>query len=56
MNTITKEILSTEDLDTKEKDILYSIILQPRIGFIQLSTNDGKKISNFTQSKFLKKF
>ncbi|KAG8187463.1 hypothetical protein JTE90_009532 [Oedothorax gibbosus] len=49
MNAITNNILYTEDLDTTPENILYSITVHPRIGFLQLSTSDVNKISNFTQ-------
>lgn len=51
MSIITKDLLCTEDLDTNYEDILYTVTLHPKIGFLQLSTHDKKKINNFTQSK-----
>ncbi|GFY74626.1 extracellular matrix protein FRAS1 [Trichonephila inaurata madagascariensis] len=50
MNIITSDMLYTEDLDTDDKNIIYKITLRPRLGFLQFSTKDGMKISNFSQS------
>ncbi|GFY26068.1 extracellular matrix protein FRAS1 [Trichonephila clavipes] len=50
MNIITSDMLYTEDLDTDDKNIIYKITLCPRLGFLQFSTKDGMKISNFSQS------
>ncbi|GBO14011.1 Extracellular matrix protein FRAS1, partial [Araneus ventricosus] len=49
LNIITKDTLHVEDLDTDDRNIIYAITLQPRLGFLQLSSKQGERISHFNQ-------
>ncbi|KAF8770774.1 Extracellular matrix protein FRAS1 like protein [Argiope bruennichi] len=49
LGVITKDMLLVEDLDTNDSNIVYAITLQPHLGFLQLSSKPGEKISHFNQ-------
>ncbi|KFM66223.1 Extracellular matrix protein FRAS1, partial [Stegodyphus mimosarum] len=48
-NSISEDHLFTEDLDTKEKDIIYSVTIRPNLGYLQLTSRPNEKVSHFTQ-------
>ncbi|XP_071043236.1 extracellular matrix organizing protein FRAS1 [Parasteatoda tepidariorum] len=46
---ITNDNILVKDSDTSTEDIIFRITLQPQFGYLQLSTKEGQKITQFTQ-------